>query len=164
MPTTVCDTATPTAAPPARDLIPAPLFDRLARRIVTDHGLDRPTAERVMTEALAFLRAAAVTDRPLSPSLMVDIGWHTFILYTREYAAFCQQVAGRFLHHVPDDDTDDNAPVDGEAGHRVLRDTIAALTATGHRIDTELWSPAAPRCGSDGRCHQCHAGCHNSPP
>ncbi|BCJ33741.1 hypothetical protein Athai_12440 [Actinocatenispora thailandica] len=149
---------------PARDLVPAPLFDRLARRIVTDHGLDRPLAERVMTEALAFLRACAVTDRPLSPSLMVDIGWHTFILYTREYAAVCQQIAGRFLHHVPDDETDADLPADDRGGHQVLRDTIAALTATGHRVDVELWTPVAARCnGGGGKCHQCHAGCHNSP-
>lgn len=31
----------------------------------------------------------------------VDRLWHTFITFTREYAAFCEQVAGRFIHHVP---------------------------------------------------------------
>ena len=29
--------------------------------------------------------------------------WHTFLLFTRKYARFCQQVAGRFLHHTPVD-------------------------------------------------------------
>lgn len=150
---------------PARELVPAPLFDRLARRIVTDHGLDRPMAERIMTEALAFLRACATTDRPLSPSLLVDIGWHTFILYTEPYAKFCERVAGRFLHHVPDDETDADTPGDDQTGHQVLREAIAALTATGHRVDVELWAPVAARCngGGGGKCHQCHAGCYNSP-
>ena len=103
-----------------------------------------------MTEALAFLRACATAGRPLSPSLLVDVGWHTFILYTREYAEFCRQVAGRFLHHVPDDEADPDVPADDQAGHQVLRDTIAALTATGHWVDVQLWAPAAARCTGDG--------------
>lgn len=31
----------------------------------------------------------------------VDQLWHTFILFTKEYARFCKQVADRFIHHVP---------------------------------------------------------------
>jgi hypothetical protein len=27
--------------------------------------------------------------------------WHTFLIFTRKYAQFCQQVGGRFLHHTP---------------------------------------------------------------
>ena len=35
------------------------------------------------------------------PSQVVDIAWHDFILFTREYELFCQQALGRFLHHTP---------------------------------------------------------------
>lgn len=35
----------------------------------------------------------------LSPE--VDEVWHAFILFTREYAAFCQNAFGTFIHHVP---------------------------------------------------------------
>jgi hypothetical protein len=31
----------------------------------------------------------------------IDEVWHTFILFTQDYAEFCNQVAGRFLHHEP---------------------------------------------------------------
>lgn len=31
----------------------------------------------------------------------VDELWHTFIIFTRLYAEFCEQTAGRFLHHSP---------------------------------------------------------------
>lgn len=27
--------------------------------------------------------------------------WHNFILFTREYAAFCTKYFGRFVHHQP---------------------------------------------------------------
>ena len=35
------------------------------------------------------------------PSQAVDEAWHEFILFTHHYAAFCDEVLGRFLHHVP---------------------------------------------------------------
>jgi hypothetical protein len=35
------------------------------------------------------------------PSQVVDIAWHEFILFTRDYKTFCQQAFGRFLHHTP---------------------------------------------------------------
>lgn len=31
----------------------------------------------------------------------VDEVWHQFILFTKEYTTFCQNILGRFLHHVP---------------------------------------------------------------
>lgn len=34
-------------------------------------------------------------------SKSVDFVWHTFILDTREYASFCEEQFGYFLHHVP---------------------------------------------------------------
>jgi hypothetical protein len=37
------------------------------------------------------------------PSKAVDAAWHEFILYTRDYTAFCEHAFGRYLHHVPDD-------------------------------------------------------------
>ena len=35
---------------------------------------------------------------------MIDIDemWHTFILITKDYAAFCQEYFGEFLHHIPE--------------------------------------------------------------
>ncbi len=35
------------------------------------------------------------------PSQAVDVAWHEFILFTRNYETFCQKSLGRFLHHTP---------------------------------------------------------------
>lgn len=35
------------------------------------------------------------------PSQVVDDLWHEFILYTKNYEAFCGKAFGRFLHHTP---------------------------------------------------------------
>lgn len=37
------------------------------------------------------------------PSQAVDVAWHEFILYTRQYRSFCRRALGRFLHHTPND-------------------------------------------------------------
>ena len=35
------------------------------------------------------------------PSQAVDVAWHEFILFTREYEQFCDKAFGRFIHHTP---------------------------------------------------------------
>jgi len=35
------------------------------------------------------------------PSEIVDVFWHEFILFTREYQQFCKKGLGGFLHHTP---------------------------------------------------------------
>lgn len=137
-----------------RDLLGPDLFNRLAARLVAEHpGFDLPFAERVVDQTGAFLAACSVNDTAaLSPSGTVDLGWHAFILHTRDYAAFCHRVAGRFLHHVPD------TPDEGERGKAAAERqcTLDAITAAGYTIDAELWPEAAD-------CTQCHQGCTDSP-
>ncbi|MFZ1325177.1 MAG: hypothetical protein WAT67_03980 [Candidatus Contendobacter sp.] len=35
------------------------------------------------------------------PSQVVDVAWHEFILFTREYTQFCKKAFGKYLHHTP---------------------------------------------------------------
>lgn len=138
-----------------RSLIPTALFDRLSQRIADEHDMDRALAERIMDQVLAFLAACAVNiTRPIGPSNMVDIGWHTFILYTRDYAEFCKSLAGRFIHHVP---ADDESGTDADP-RAELEATVAAIGAAGYRVDDDLWVAGARDCS------QCKDGCHDDPP
>ena len=41
------------------------------------------------------------TDRGYVPPKAIDNGWHEFLLYTEDYANFCDRYFGRFLHHRP---------------------------------------------------------------
>lgn len=45
---------------------------------------------------------------------IIDEMWHTFILLTKDYAAFCQQYFGEFMHHEPEvgNETDENKEID----------------------------------------------------
>ncbi|MDQ3786428.1 MAG: hypothetical protein M3422_04195 [Actinomycetota bacterium] len=130
------------------------MFDRLVRRVLVDDQLDHDLAGRVVDQALAFLAASARnSSAPLAPSTLVDLGWHAFLLHTREYAAFCHSLAGRFLHHVP---TEGASSADA---HETLRRTVAAIESAGFTVDVALWTHAGA-----GGCTGCHNGCHDDPP
>jgi len=59
-------------------------------------------AEEIMEETMAFLlECASGAPEARSPSEKADIGWHIFILYTKDYHNWCMEHAGRFLHHSP---------------------------------------------------------------
>ncbi|MGW2563178.1 glycine-rich domain-containing protein [Streptomyces sp. NPDC001514] len=134
-------------------LVDPEVMERLTARITKEHtDVDEPTARRIVAQTAAFLAAGVHSGQELAPSELVDIGWHTFILHTVDYAAFCQQIAGRFIHHVPEPQADGRDSKTGEP----LRTTVAALTAAGFTADPDLWR-------GSGDCSQCHAGCHNSP-
>ncbi|MFG2952948.1 glycine-rich domain-containing protein [Streptomyces sp. NPDC048291] len=111
------------------------------------------TARRIVGRAAAFVAASGrQPGQSLAPSKPVDYGWHAFILHTVDYAEFCDQVAGRFVHHVP---TADDYQAPGEAQSARER-TVAAITAAGYTVDPDLWPDMAD-------CTQCHDGCTDSP-
>ena len=114
------------------------LRTRLVGRIVTDEGLPEDLAERILDQALGFLRLASEQpDEHYGPSPMVDIGWHTFILYTRSYDKFCRELTGgRFIHHEPTDDPD----AAGEGEEKNPRMTMLAMKAAGIVVDEPLWA------------------------
>ncbi|WP_218839488.1 glycine-rich domain-containing protein [Streptomyces albidoflavus] len=136
-------------------LLTSQLLDRLAQRITADHpDIDTPLARRAVVQAAAFIAASGrAPDQALAPSPLVDIAWHTFILHTVDYAAFCERTVGRFVHHVP---TDDEGALPGGPAETRAR-TLAAIAMAGYSIDHELWLEAS------AECSQCHAGCSDSP-
>lgn len=146
-------TAVLSTARQGRDLVDVELFRRLATRVAAEHpDVDSDLAERIVDQALAFLAAAAgKPGEGLSPSKLVDLGWHQLILSTKEYASLCDRLGGAFIHHVPDD-----APGGSPAPGGVRR-TIRAIEAAGYVVDHELW-PLKAKCGS---CHE-DGNCSNS--
>jgi hypothetical protein len=134
-----------------KNLVGDELWTRLAGRIrkdptfqkhfaAEDDAAQQDWAERILDGTVVFLTLSAdsTRDESFSPSPLVDIGWHCFILYTREYAEFCQQLAGRVIHHAPFD-------VPGVVyAHKGSTDkTRAALQVRGLPIDEPLWVGAA---------------------
>lgn len=49
-----------------------------------------------------FLISYKAKLKPVAmPSQVVDVAWHQFILFTKNYEVFCKKGIGRFLHHTP---------------------------------------------------------------
>lgn len=79
---------------------PQGLLDKLAQKHPTLRGKDLHLVTRGLRQFFtAYLKGGR---RPVSmPSQVVDDLWHEFILYTRNYEAFCRQAFGQFMHHTP---------------------------------------------------------------
>jgi hypothetical protein len=131
-------------------------YDHVVQRIAREHHVRRSTAEQWFTELVRFLDLVALYEEPLAPSKRVDRAWHEFLLHTREYAAFCDERYGRFLHHDP------YAKPDSDAYRR----TYDALRANGVKPHRRIWpDPYAPYgsgggggCGGDGGGGSCGSG------
>lgn len=74
------------------------LWARWVARCAKDTGRTPASAEDAVTAALEFLTSARHI-----PGALADDGWHTMLGYTREYAALCHALTGRFIHHCPSD-------------------------------------------------------------
>lgn len=84
----------------ALDFNVSPILARYQREqslppdIVADHHM----------ELMRYLSMSAVglgEERYYGMLGAVDELWHTFVIFTRDYAVFCDKVAGQFLHHIP---------------------------------------------------------------
>ena len=74
------------------------IVKKLARELI----LSEADALQLFQDTKRFLYLAAITKAGLRPSRKIDDGWHQFILFTRDYADFCFNHFGRFIHHQPD--------------------------------------------------------------
>src|SRR5438067_1369857 len=70
-------------------------------RLAGDNGWTLGHARAVVAEYRRFLVLAQLAKDPVSPSQDVDQAWHLHLTRTAHYAAFCEALFGRFLHHEP---------------------------------------------------------------
>ena len=89
----------------------AGLRRRMVNRLVKC-GCTREQAEQTMDATVDFLCRAA--GNPTVPTPQEDRGWHNFLLFQREYEAFCIQNFGRVIYHSPfDHNADGECTSDG---------------------------------------------------
>jgi len=77
-------------------------LDHVRARYQREHGVSPEVAtlhERELKRYLLLCAKHPALGFPISP--VIDELWHEFILHTRDYAAFCDLLAGGFIHHVP---------------------------------------------------------------
>lgn len=129
-----------------RALVSTTTFERVSKRISKDHGFTPEIAEQILDAALGFLMACKDAKVSLAPSELVDVGWHTFLLYTPEYMKFCQEHIGHFVHHVPNDDPTKPSQAGGSLS------TVEYMRSRGITFNPLMWGMNAD--GTD-----CRSGC-----
>lgn len=72
-----------------------------SKKLASEQKWTHDDTQRAIAEYKKFIFLAIVEPKGASPSHKVDEVWHLHITYTENYAAFCQSVLGRFLHHQP---------------------------------------------------------------
>jgi len=71
-------------------------------RISEDIKCSLEEAQCIFEDTKRFLYLCAKhRDSVMFPTPMIDVGWHAFILFTKEYAEFCEMYSGGFIHHWP---------------------------------------------------------------
>lgn len=77
-------------------------MDEIVALYAGDVGISLETARFHERELKRWLALAALNpDAEYVMLATLDEIWHAFILFTRKYAQFCDEVAGRFVHHAP---------------------------------------------------------------
>ena len=79
----------------------------LIERLQEKEKLSLEDAQQLFQDMLRFLTLCDQRDEQgkglpfLAPPEAIDVAWHHFILFTEDYAVFCTQYFGRFIHHRP---------------------------------------------------------------
>ena len=127
------------------------LVERFERKL----GLGPADARQLFKDTKLFLLLCAENPRQhYVPTKAIDEGWHNFILYTRDYASFCDNYFGKFLHHQPHDSFTNHKSSGG-----ALRTLHAAYDAFGSGL-SDNWHVAefaatdpCDSCGCDAACN-----------
>ena len=95
--------------------------DAVVARIKRELGCSHEKAVSVFEDTKKFLWLCTEGAGSCIPSPVIDEGWHTFLLFTKDYQDFCQKYLGKFIHHRPSRPED--PPNDGSA----LRNTLVTI-------------------------------------
>jgi hypothetical protein len=71
------------------------------KKVIRDGIFAADEVDAIEQQYKHFLALSCAQDAPLHVDPRMDDFWHAHILFTQDYAAMCQEVAGQFLHHRP---------------------------------------------------------------
>lgn len=127
-------------------------IQRVLDRYIRTNGISESDARlhEIEMKRYLLLRAMNLDSRFPLASGPVDELWHTFLLFTKEYVTFCNEVAGAFIHHNPGP----AAPTEEEvrSAKHDFEGFIAKYRSVFHEEPSpELW----PRIGEPGVLWSC---------
>ncbi len=92
---------------------------RAVMRLMENHNMSKAAAEALFEDTKLFLFICGTNaDGSYGPSVEIDKGWHEFLMFTRDYRNFCNQLFGRIIDHLPNMPGE---PVDKSRPRRTLQ-------------------------------------------
>lgn len=116
------------------------------------NGISKDAALKHEKEMKRYLAIRAIYPNSRFPMAggPVDELWHTFLLFTKEYASFCNEVAGSFIDHNPGPANPSESEIN--LAKRDFEDFIEKYASVfGGQPPSGLW----PRIGSAGVLWSC---------
>jgi hypothetical protein len=131
----------------------------LLQRLSAKASVRSSEAEELFDDTKRFLYLCAISSDTLAPSSRIDECWHHFILFTEDYATFCNRFLGKFMHHRPR--YPDDPPGDGRPVRNAL---IMAKEVFGDRL-SQNWDYGTQtyNCTPSTNCQSTPTGCGSSP-
>lgn len=126
----------------------------LKERMVVKEGWSEEFTSELFDEMMKFLYLCATNEGSMAPPEDIDEIWHNFILFTGDYADFCQEKVGMFLHHQPLT-VAQRAQSDGSMIERTLSAAHAAFgdDLSAHWEFTKIPGSCGPGvCGASTNC------------
>lgn len=75
--------------------------DKIPQRFQKRVNINREKSNEIFYELLKYLWLCHCSPRSVAPTLIIDEMWHNFILFTHDYANFCREYFGYYVHHNP---------------------------------------------------------------
>ena len=125
----------------------------VVERLERTTTLSKAQAEELFEDTKKFVYLCAKHPEVSIPTQALDEGWHNFILFTKDYADFCERFLGRFVHHSPT--SPKNAvPARQIAAHKQMLGIAAAEFRSPLSAN---WTASSPTCCSseDGGTTNC---------
>ena len=136
------------------ELVDAETWETVTTYLAKHMAVTKAYAERMFGQTLVFLKASVDSRRDpahkgflmpdgrryrVVPDHSVDPGWHAFLQHSELYTRFCQSQGLGFIHHRP-------YLAEEMLNGTALEATVAAVRATGYRVDLEFWSSGTSCC------------------
>jgi hypothetical protein len=120
------------------------------RRLQTRLGWSRGRALKIEQEYRRFLALIVLNpDKIYGMAGPVDEFWHEHLLDTQDYLKFCERIAGRIIHHQPEQIAM-NRRTRPRAANTYSCNTLPDLTAHFVETNTRIWPHLA-----FGKCGKC---------
>lgn len=73
----------------------------VVQRIAKELECSLERAQVLFDDLVRFLWMSSLTNETRIPTPAIDLAWHVFLLFTKDYAEFCSKYCGGFMHHEP---------------------------------------------------------------